>query len=82
MPLIILFFLNRTGSKDGQTKLIRAGNKVEAYSWSAAEDKWTKIGDVVGGEGDDVTPSTSKVMYEGKVITFFCFLLIPVKNFV
>ncbi|PIK49138.1 putative phospholipase A-2-activating protein [Apostichopus japonicus] len=58
--------LRKPGSKDGQTKLIRAGNKVEAYSWSVAEDKWTKIGDVVGGEGDDVTPSTSKVMYEGK----------------
>lgn len=58
--------LKKPGSRDGQTKLIRAGKIVEAYSWSATEGRWTKIGDVVGGEGDDVTPSSSKVMYEGK----------------
>lgn len=58
--------LKKPGSRDGQTKLIRSGNKVEAYSWSASEVRWTKIGDVIGGEGDDVTPSSSKVMYEGK----------------
>ena len=53
--------------KEGQTKLIRTGKIVEAYQWSVAEDRWTKIGDVVGTEGDDVTPSSGKVTYEGKV---------------
>ncbi|XP_072173006.1 phospholipase A-2-activating protein-like [Diadema setosum] len=58
--------LEKPGTKEGQTKLIRVGKSVEAYQWSVAEKRWTKIGDVVGTEGDDVTPSSGKVMYEGK----------------
>ncbi|XP_041475058.1 phospholipase A-2-activating protein-like [Lytechinus variegatus] len=58
--------LNKPGTKEGQTKLIRTGKTVEAYQWSSAESKWSKIGDVVGTEGDDVTPSSGRVHYEGK----------------
>ncbi|XP_033636971.1 phospholipase A-2-activating protein-like [Asterias rubens] len=58
--------LAKPGTKDGQTKLVKVGNIVEAYSWSGADSKWNKIGDVVGTEGDDTQPSSSKVMYEGK----------------
>ncbi|XP_022087891.1 phospholipase A-2-activating protein-like [Acanthaster planci] len=58
--------LAKPGTKDGQTKLIRVGDTVEAYSWSVADANWNKIGDVVGTEGDDTQPSSSKVMYEGK----------------
>ena len=66
-PLIKQYFHWTTGTKDGQTKLVKVGNIVEAYSWSGADSKWNKIGDVVGTEGDDTQPSSSKVMYEGKV---------------
>lgn len=58
--------LANQGTKEGQTKLIRNGKTVEAYQWNMAESKWSKIGDVVGSEGDDVTPSSAKVHYEGK----------------
>ncbi|XP_038048576.1 phospholipase A-2-activating protein-like [Patiria miniata] len=57
--------LSKPGKKEGQTKLVRVGDTVEAYSWSVADSNWNKIGDVVGTEGDDTQPSSSKVMYEG-----------------
>ena len=54
------------GKKDGDTKMIREGSQVSCYSWSAAERKWNKIGDVVGASG--ATQNTSgKVLHEGKV---------------
>ncbi|XP_033096894.1 phospholipase A-2-activating protein-like [Anneissia japonica] len=53
------------GKKDGQTKLVKVGNTVEAYSWSQAEGKWSKIGDVVGSS-DGKQTAGQKVMYEGK----------------
>lgn len=58
--------LLREGKKDGETKMVREGDKVSCYSWSAAEIKWNKIGDVVGASG--ATQNTSgKVLYDGKV---------------
>ncbi|XP_071952361.1 phospholipase A-2-activating protein-like [Antedon mediterranea] len=53
------------GKKDGQTKLVKVGDNVEAYSWSQSECKWTKIGDVVGSN-DGKQTAGQKVMYEGK----------------
>jgi hypothetical protein len=31
--------------------MVREGEKVSIHSWSMAEQKWTKIGDVVGAAG-------------------------------
>ena len=51
-----------TGKRDGQNLIIKDGAQVMAYQWAAAEGKWTKIGDVVGGSG-----TGNKKMYNGKV---------------
>ncbi|KAM9641354.1 phospholipase A-2-activating protein isoform 3-T3 [Trichechus inunguis] len=57
--------LNESGTRDGQTRLIRDGEKVEAYQWSVSERRWMKIGDVVGSSGANQQTS-GKVLYEGK----------------
>jgi len=58
--------LLKEGRKDGDTKMIREGDKVSCHSWSATERKWSKVGDVVGASG--ATQNTSgKVLHEGKV---------------
>uniref|UniRef100_A0A8C5I6L2 Phospholipase A2-activating protein n=1 Tax=Gouania willdenowi TaxID=441366 RepID=A0A8C5I6L2_GOUWI len=55
--------LSEPGNRDGQTRLIKEGQNVEAYQWSVGDARWVKIGDVVGGSNQQ----TSKcVMYEGK----------------
>lgn len=75
MRLLYLFFLIslpgpeallEVGKSDGQTKLIREGAGVMCYNWSAAEQKWNKIGDVLGAGGG--SPGAGKTMHEGKVI--------------
>ncbi|SNX84918.1 related to DOA1 - involved in ubiquitin-dependent proteolysis [Melanopsichium pennsylvanicum] len=53
--------LSQPGSKEGQTKMVKNADVVEAYQWSAASQQWVKIGEVVGGVG-----SGSKKLYEGK----------------
>ncbi|XP_069126256.1 phospholipase A-2-activating protein-like [Argopecten irradians] len=53
------------GNKDGQTKMVKTGDKVEIYHWEAAQTKWTKIGDVVGSSGGS-QKSSGKTLYEGK----------------
>ncbi|KAF7669011.1 hypothetical protein LDENG_00264030 [Lucifuga dentata] len=55
--------LNEPGNRDGQTRLIKDGEKVEAYQWSVSDNRWVKIGDVVGGSNQQIT---KRVMYEGK----------------
>uniref|UniRef100_G3Q7X6 PFU domain-containing protein n=1 Tax=Gasterosteus aculeatus aculeatus TaxID=481459 RepID=G3Q7X6_GASAC len=55
--------LNEPGNRDGQTRLIKDGQKVEAYQWSVSDDRWMKIGDVVGGSNQQTSKS---VVYEGK----------------
>lgn len=55
--------LNEPGNRDGQTRLIKDGDKVEAYQWSVSDDRWMKIGDVVGGSNQQTSKS---VFYEGK----------------
>ncbi|KAM5300011.1 phospholipase A-2-activating protein isoform 3-T3 [Ctenodactylus gundi] len=57
--------LNESGTREGQTRLIRDGDKVEAYQWSVSERRWIKIGDVVGSSGANQQTS-GKVLYEGK----------------
>uniref|UniRef100_A0AAA9TX15 Phospholipase A-2-activating protein n=1 Tax=Bos taurus TaxID=9913 RepID=A0AAA9TX15_BOVIN len=57
--------LNEPGTREGQTRLIRDGEKVEAYQWSINERRWIKIGDVVGSSGASQQTS-GKVLYEGK----------------
>lgn len=52
------------GNRDGQTRLIKEGQKVEAYQWSLSDGRWVKIGDVVGGSNQQ---SSRSVVYEGKV---------------
>ncbi|XP_071385736.1 phospholipase A-2-activating protein isoform X2 [Centroberyx affinis] len=55
--------LDEPGNRDGQTRLIKDGQKVEAYQWSVSDDRWMKIGDVVGGSNQQTSKT---VMYEGK----------------
>ncbi|XP_019671615.1 phospholipase A-2-activating protein isoform X3 [Prionailurus viverrinus] len=57
--------LNEPGAREGQTRLIKDGEKVEAYQWSVSEGRWIKIGDVVGSSGANQQTS-GKVLYEGK----------------
>ena len=52
--------LQERGQKDGQTLLVRNSAVVEAYQWSVVEDKWIKVGDVVGSSG------SNKSTYKGK----------------
>lgn len=53
--------LSQPGSKDGQQKIVRndAGG-ADAYSWSAAEGAWQKIGEVTG------RAAGTKTEFEGK----------------
>uniref|UniRef100_A0A3Q2D496 Phospholipase A2-activating protein n=1 Tax=Cyprinodon variegatus TaxID=28743 RepID=A0A3Q2D496_CYPVA len=55
--------LDEPGNRDGQTRLIKDGEKVEAYQWSVGDGRWMKIGDVVGGSNQQTSKS---VVYEGK----------------
>ncbi|ETE70392.1 Phospholipase A-2-activating protein, partial [Ophiophagus hannah] len=57
--------LDEPGTRDGQTRLIKDNGKVEAYQWSSSEDKWIKIGDVVGSSGA-TQQASGKVLFEGK----------------
>lgn len=59
--------LDEPGNRDGQTRLIKDGEKVEAYQWSESDGRWMKIGDVVGGTNQQ---ASSRVMYEGKEYDF------------
>lgn len=47
--------------REGQVKMIRNGDLVEAHQFSAASGQWEKIGEVVGGVG-----SSQKKLHEGK----------------
>ncbi|XP_004363948.1 phospholipase A2-activating protein [Capsaspora owczarzaki ATCC 30864] len=53
--------LSVPGTKDGQNKIVRNNNTVEAYQWSAAKGEWTKVGDVV-----DAVGSSRKQLLNGK----------------
>ncbi|CAF96684.1 unnamed protein product, partial [Tetraodon nigroviridis] len=55
--------LKEPGNRDGQTRLVKEGQRVEAYQWSASDARWVKIGDVVGGSNQQ---TSRNVVYEGK----------------
>ncbi|GLT58147.1 hypothetical protein SLA2020_310670 [Shorea laevis] len=53
------------GTSDGQTKVVREGDNGIAYSWSAREQKWDKIGEVVDGPDDGMKhPILDGVQYD------------------
>ena len=52
--------LKEPGHKDGQTLLVRNVAMVEAYQWSSVDEKWIKVGDVIGSKG------SNKSTYKGK----------------
>ncbi|XP_050401900.1 phospholipase A-2-activating protein [Patella vulgata] len=57
------------GRKDGQTKMVKDGDKVQLYNWDASASKWNKVGDIVGSAGG--TQATSgKTLYQGKEYDF------------
>ncbi|XKL66639.1 hypothetical protein PGB90_010059 [Kerria lacca] len=61
--------LEEEGTKEGQTKIVRVNGEIICYSWSLADKKWNKLGNVVGGSGG--TQETSgKVLFEGKEYDF------------
>ncbi|CAG2118513.1 unnamed protein product, partial [Medioppia subpectinata] len=39
------------GKRDGQTKMVKDGNKVTVHNWDAKKFEWVKIGEVVGTPG-------------------------------
>ena len=53
--------LLQPGQRDGQTKIVNDGGVIRAYSWSQNEQKWIKIGDVMGASG-----GSGKQLYNGK----------------
>jgi len=57
--------LYEPGARDGQQKMVRQGDKVSVHSWNMAEQKWDKIGDVVGAAGG-TTETSGKKLYMGK----------------
>lgn len=52
--------LKTPGTKDQQNKIIRNGNVVELYQWSASANQWNKVGEVVDAR------SQSKQILNGK----------------
>ena len=59
------------GTKEGQSKMVRQGQKVELYVWDMAQQKWNKVGDIVGATGGSQQTS-GKTLFEGKVRSFNC----------
>ncbi|KII89092.1 hypothetical protein PLICRDRAFT_40733 [Plicaturopsis crispa FD-325 SS-3] len=53
--------LTQPGKKEGEVKMVRNGDNVEAHQWVSATSSWQKIGDVV-----DAVGSGRKQLYEGK----------------
>ena len=53
--------LNELGTHDGQVKMIRVNNAVEAHQWSDAQTLWVKIGEVV-----DAVGNSRKQIFMGK----------------
>ena len=57
--------LKNPGNKDGQVKMVRNGEVVEAYMWSLSTQSWASVGQVV-----DAVGSNRKRIYEGKEYDF------------
>eukprot|EP00112_Aurelia_sp_Birch-Aquarium-sp1_P008651 Seg1958.5 transcript_id=Seg1958.5/GoldUCD/mRNA.D3Y31 product="Phospholipase A-2-activating protein" protein_id=Seg1958.5/GoldUCD/D3Y31 len=59
--------LFQPGNKDGQTKLVKRGNIVEAHQWDGTQQRWQKVGEVVGAAGTEGSDRTAnKKVYNGK----------------
>ncbi|XP_043259149.1 phospholipase A-2-activating protein isoform X1 [Colletes gigas] len=56
--------LQEPGQRDGQTKVVNDGDVVRAYSWSQNEQRWIRIGDVMGATGGSAVTS-GKRLYNG-----------------
>jgi len=55
------------GVRDGQTKLVKQGGIVEAYQWDLTQQRWQKVGEVVGAAGTEGSSrSANKKMYNGQ----------------
>ena len=54
--------LYEPGARDGQQKMVRQGDKVSVHSWNMADNKWDKIGDVVGA----AEKNSGKKLHNGK----------------
>uniref|UniRef100_A0A0X3QGJ4 Phospholipase A-2-activating protein n=1 Tax=Schistocephalus solidus TaxID=70667 RepID=A0A0X3QGJ4_SCHSO len=57
------------GKKDGHVSVIREDSKLVCYQWSANEDRWLKVGDVVGSAADSATGS-NRTLFEGREYDF------------
>jgi len=57
--------LYEPGARDGQQKMVRTGTDVSVHSWNMAEQRWDKIGDVMGAAGG-TTETSGKKLYMGK----------------
>lgn len=63
--------LKKPGQRDGQTTMInKGGGRVEAYQWNMLDQRWMKIGDVVGSADSTAQGQASatgeKILFEGK----------------
>jgi len=63
--------LKKPGTREGQTTMInKGGGHVEAYQWNMLDQRWMKIGDVVGSADSTAEGQQSatgeKIMFEGK----------------
>ncbi|XP_031830559.2 phospholipase A2 activator protein [Nomia melanderi] len=56
--------LQQPGQRDGQTKIVNDGDAVRAYSWSQSEQRWIRIGDVMGATGGS-TATSGKQLHNG-----------------
>lgn len=63
--------LKKPGTREGQTTMInKGGGVVEAYQWNQLDQRWMKIGDVVGSADSTAKGQASatgdKILFEGK----------------
>ncbi|XP_076377843.1 phospholipase A2 activator protein [Megalopta genalis] len=56
--------LQQPGQRDGQTKIVNDGEAVRAYSWSQSEQRWIRIGDIMGATGGS-NATSGKQLYNG-----------------
>lgn len=57
-------FLLIPGKRDGQTVMVRDGEKVLCYNWSSGKNEWEAVGEVVGSAGAS-TSTSGKSLYQG-----------------
>lgn len=46
------------GMKDGDTKIVAEGHGACAYAWSASEQEWKKLGDVLGTQPGELASAS------------------------